>query len=55
MSKGLEFLLQFLSQFAGGPGPMENNLVRFGLTAILWGALLKVARSRQCDLSLIHI
>ncbi|MGC9334150.1 MAG: GAF domain-containing protein, partial [Anaerolineae bacterium] len=30
-----------------GPGPMENSLVRFGLTAILWGALLIVAWSRQ--------
>jgi signal transduction histidine kinase/multidrug transporter EmrE-like cation transporter len=47
MSEILEFFLQFLSQFAGGPGPMENSLVRFGMTAILWGALLIVAWSRQ--------
>lgn len=47
MSEVLEFLLQLLSQFAGGPGPMENNLARFGLRAILWGALLIVARLRQ--------
>jgi nitrate/nitrite-specific signal transduction histidine kinase len=47
MSEVLEFFLRFLSQFAGGPGPMENSLVRFGLTAILWGALLIVAWSRQ--------
>jgi hypothetical protein len=45
--KFLDFLLRLLSQFAGGPGPMENNLVRFGLPAILWGALLIVAWSRQ--------
>jgi signal transduction histidine kinase len=36
-----------LSQFSGGPGPKENNLVRFGLPAILWGVLLVVAWSRQ--------
>jgi signal transduction histidine kinase len=47
MSKFLDFLLQLLSQFAGGPGMMENNLVRFILPAILWGALLVVAWSRQ--------
>ena len=47
MSGVLDFLLQMLSQFAGGPGPMENNLVRFGLPAVLWGALLVVAWSRQ--------
>ncbi len=46
-SKVLDFLLQALTQFAGGPGPMENNLVRFGLTAILWGVLLLVAWARQ--------
>ena len=47
MTKFLDFWLKLLSQFAGGPGPMENNLVRFGLPAILWGALLAVAWSRQ--------
>ena len=47
MSRILDFFLQMLSQFAGGPGPMENNLVRFGLPAVLWGALLIVAWSRQ--------
>ena len=49
MSRFLDFFLQMLSQFAGGPGPMENNLVRFGLPAVLWGALLIVAWSRQRD------
>lgn len=47
MGKLLDFLLNMLSQFAGGPGPPENNLVRFGLAAILWSALLATAWSRQ--------
>ena len=47
MNKFLDFLLVLLAQFAGGPGPIENNLMRFGLAAILWGALLIVAWSRQ--------
>jgi nitrate/nitrite-specific signal transduction histidine kinase len=47
MGKLPDFLLQLLSQFAGGPGLLENNLVRFLLPAILWGALLVVAWSRQ--------
>ena len=42
-----EFVILFLKQFAGGPGPTENNLVRFGLAAILWLALLVIAWSRQ--------
>jgi signal transduction histidine kinase len=41
-----DFLLNTLAQFAGGPGPPENNLVRFGLAAMLWGALLAIAWSR---------
>lgn len=36
-----------MSQFAGGPGPVENNLVRFGLAAIMWAILLVIAWSRQ--------
>ncbi|HSR35476.1 MAG TPA: GAF domain-containing protein, partial [Anaerolineae bacterium] len=39
--------LEFLRQFAGGPGAPENNLVRFGLAAVFWGILLVVAWSRQ--------
>jgi signal transduction histidine kinase len=42
-----ELLLQLLTQFAGGPGPAENNLVRFALPAVLWAILLYVAWSRQ--------
>ena len=47
MNKFLEFLLVLLAQFAGGPGGIENNLMRFGLAAISWGLLLIVAWSRQ--------
>lgn len=47
MSELLDFLLQLLSQFAGGPGMMENNLVRFMIPAILWGGLLYIAWARQ--------
>ncbi|RLC73281.1 MAG: hypothetical protein DRJ03_21470 [Chloroflexi bacterium] len=47
VSKFLDFLLVFLSQFAGGPGRIENNLMRFGLAAVFWGLLLTVAWSRQ--------
>jgi two-component system nitrate/nitrite sensor histidine kinase NarX len=42
-----DFFLNALSQFAGGPGPPENNLVRFGLAASLWGVLLAIAWNRQ--------
>jgi len=47
VNKFADFLLLLLTQFAGGPGPRENNLMRFGLPAALWGALLLVAWSRQ--------
>ncbi len=47
MDQVFELLLQFLTQFAGGPGPAENNLVRFALPAAFWGILLFVAWSRQ--------
>ena len=47
MDQFTELLLQFLTQFAGGPGPAENNVVRFALPAILWAILLYVAWSRQ--------
>ena len=42
----LEYLLTLLGQFAGGPGPSENNLVRYGLAATMWAILLIVAWSR---------
>jgi len=47
VSKVLEFLLLLLAQFAGGPGPRENNLMRFGVPAVLWTVLLIFAWSRQ--------
>lgn len=47
MDNVLDFILLLLTQFAGGPGPVENNLVRFGLPAILWGILLYIAWTRQ--------
>lgn len=43
----LDFILLLLSQFAGGPGPAENNLVRFGLPVVLWGLLFYIAWTRQ--------
>ncbi len=43
----LNFILLLLQQFAGGPGPVENNLMRFGLAALLWLVLLVIAWSRQ--------
>jgi two-component system nitrate/nitrite sensor histidine kinase NarX len=52
MDRSFDFFLNMLSQFAGGPGPPENNVVRFGLAAILWGALLLAAWNRQRHLGL---
>ena len=43
----LDFLILLLEQVAGGPGPVENDLPRFGLAAILFAALFLVAWSRQ--------
>lgn len=43
----LDFLLTLLAQFAGGPGSIENNLMRFGLPAILWAGLWTIAWYRQ--------
>ena len=47
MDKFLDFWLMFLTQIAGGPGPAENNLVRFTLPAIFWAVLLASAWSGQ--------
>ncbi len=47
MEAYLDYLVTLLTQFAGGPGPKENNLVRFGLPAALWAVLFVVAWSRQ--------
>ena len=43
----LDFIFTLLSQIAGGPGPKENNLVRFGLPALMWALLLIFAWNRQ--------
>jgi signal transduction histidine kinase len=42
-----DLLLQLLTQLGGGPGAVENNLVRFGLPAFFWAILLAIAWSRQ--------
>ena len=42
-----EFFLLLIGQFAGGPGPIENNLMRFSLAAVMWLGLLVIAWSRQ--------
>ena len=42
-----EFLLLLLQQFAGEPGPPENNLVRFGLPDKVWRILLYIAWHHQ--------
>ncbi|MCU0522647.1 MAG: GAF domain-containing protein [Anaerolineae bacterium] len=45
--KLVEYLFLLLRQFVGGPGPLENNLVRFGLPAIVWAVLVAIAWNRQ--------
>lgn len=52
MNDLVDLALLFLAQLGGGPGPRENNLVRFGLPAILWSVLLIITwhRQRQDDL-----
>ncbi len=47
MDRFLDFVWRLLGEFAGGPGPKENNLVRFGLPAIFLAALWAIAWSRQ--------
>ena len=42
-----DFLILAIKQFAGGPGPAENNIVRFGLAALLFLVLLIVAWNRR--------
>ncbi len=41
------FFLELITQFAGGPGQLDNNLVRYGLAAVLWAILLAIAWLRQ--------
>jgi len=42
-----DYLVLLLRQFSGGPGPVENNLMRFGLPAVMWALLLSLAVARQ--------
>ncbi|MFZ5916655.1 MAG: GAF domain-containing protein [Chloroflexota bacterium] len=46
--KGLfDLLLVWMSRFAGGPGPKEDNLLRFSLPAVVWFVLFIIAWTRQ--------
>jgi signal transduction histidine kinase len=47
MDGASELLIDILAEFSGGPGSPQNNLVRFGMAALFWAALLTVAASRQ--------
>ncbi|MBN1657396.1 MAG: GAF domain-containing protein [Anaerolineae bacterium] len=47
MNEFRDYIILLLGEFAGGPGPKENNLIRFGLAAILWAVLLAATWSRQ--------
>ena len=47
MGKFIEYLIDLLSQFAGGRGDVKNERVRFGLGMFFWGLLLVVARIRS--------
>lgn len=47
MGAVFNFLLEFLSQFAGGTGQMENNLVRFAIPAVTYGVFLNAAWTRR--------
>lgn len=49
MQEFFDFLVKAVSQFAGGTGSLENNLVRFGLTGVLWGSLFFIALARLRD------
>ncbi len=42
-----DFFILAIKQFSGGPGPAENNLVRFGLASAFWLVLLVIAWTRQ--------
>jgi len=47
MSDIFAVLLNFMTQFAGGRGGIDHNVVQFGLAAMLWGTLLVYARDRR--------
>ncbi len=43
----VDYLFLLLQQFAGGPGPPENNLMRFGVPTAMWAVLIAIAWQRQ--------
>ncbi|WP_432823029.1 putative bifunctional diguanylate cyclase/phosphodiesterase [Trichloromonas sp.] len=47
MSQFIEVLFDFLTQFTGGRGGIDHNVVQFGLAAIFWAALLAFAWERR--------
>ena len=47
MNRFQDYFITLLAQLGGGPGPPENNLVRFGVAATLWGVRLIYAWTRQ--------
>lgn len=49
-----EYWLTLLAQVGGGRGGAENELVRFGLGALLWGILLAFALKRRREEQIPH-
>ncbi len=49
-----EYLLTLLAQVGGGRGGSENELVRFGLGVLLWGALLVFTLKRRREEQIPH-
>ncbi|SHJ06404.1 diguanylate cyclase (GGDEF) domain-containing protein [Malonomonas rubra DSM 5091] len=47
MPEFFNVILDFMTQFSGGRGGIDHNVVQFGLAAILWGTLLTYARARR--------
>ena len=49
MPESFSILLDLLTQFTGGRGGIDNNIVQFGLAAIFWGGLRLFAAERRRD------
>ncbi len=45
--ESLSIILDLISQFTGGRGGIDHNIVQFGLAGLMWGLLLTVAWSRR--------
>ncbi|HEY3309317.1 MAG TPA: EAL domain-containing protein [Desulfuromonadaceae bacterium] len=43
----IRVILDFLTQFAGGRGGIDNNVVQFGVAATIWSVLLAFAMERR--------